>query len=227
MVEEMLQQESSYAERNAKRFKQVNESFKKEEFQTKVHIISVLMRPLDAAINKLLKRTDNLRAIRYQDSQHPHSMSELKTKCLNFFLDFASGRFGESIIANFLGQLRCQELARHCQLCSDHSIVETCFQLIVWGMSDIWWRCCLPANTFPYHMFSLALCDEPTFEEKWKEFRTMCHKCPTCMDAGFSAMLLQSVDLESLACEDRHRSIVKPLDFTKENFDKGAGNMWD
>ena len=206
-----MQQDSSYAERNAKRFKLVVEAFQKKDFEPIVHIVAFLMRPLDTAINRLLKRSSDLKAIRFQDSRE-QSIPELRAKCQQFFLTYASGGFGDSIIADFISQLKSDELAKHLRSCSDHSIPETCFHLIAFALSDIWWRFCLPAQTFPNRMFSLATCDQATFEQTWKDFRQICFKCGECVDVGFSGPLLQSIDLDMLSAQERSASIVELTD---------------
>ncbi len=53
-VEDLLQQDTSYAEQNAKRFRQVNEAFQKQDFEVIVNVVDFLMMPLDTAINRLL-----------------------------------------------------------------------------------------------------------------------------------------------------------------------------
>lgn len=199
IVDELLQQETSFAEKNAKRFKAVNDAFGKQDFEVTVNVVDALVQPLDHAVNALLKRTSLLKAIRFHIPSQSVPLQELKASSKDFFLKWSSGEFGKGIISDFLGQLQSEDLARHAASCSDQSIMDTCFKLIVFGMSDAWWRCCFVADTFPNKMFSLLSCDQQTFEQRWAEYRNTCLCCPECVDCGFSGPLLRSADLTAMS----------------------------
>ena len=200
MVDDLLQEESSFAERNAKRFKAVSEAFDAPDFPVLVNLVDVLVQPVDKAVNVLLKRTSILKAIRYKDTKaHDMSIPELKERSREFFLSWARGEFGDSIISDFLSQLKSEQLAKHTDSCSDPASIETCFSLMIFGITDAWWRCSFKAETFPAKMFSLATCDLETFQQMWSEYRRISEGCPDCVDAGFSGQLLKTVDLEIMA----------------------------
>lgn len=84
IVEELLQQETSYAEQNAKRFKLVSQALQQNDFEVKVNIIDYLMIPIDKAINKLMKRSEILKAIKFEDFSG-FSEAELKVQSVDFF----------------------------------------------------------------------------------------------------------------------------------------------
>lgn len=199
MVDDLLQQETSFAEQNAKRFRAVNEAFEAPDFPAMVNLVDVMMLPVDKAVNVLLKRSSILKAIRYKDAKtHEMSVSELKECSRQFFLSWTRGELGERVIADFLDQLKSEQLEKHIHSCSDPSIAETCFSLMIFGITDIWWRCSFKAETFPCKMFSLAECDLATFQQRWQEYRSICARCPHCVDAGFSHSLLMSTDLTAM-----------------------------
>ena len=205
MVDELLQQESSFAEQNAKRFKAVNEAFQKPTFEVQVYLVDVLMQPIDKAVNTLLKRTSILKAIRFWQADKPSRLPDLKVSSRDFFLAWSRGQFGDGIVSDFFVQLRSSELAKHTDSCSDPSVMDTCFSLVVFGVTDSWWRCSFRSSTFPSKMFSLAMCDLPTFVRQWGEYRAICDLCPQCVDAGFSEKLLRSMDLTRLSPPEVHQ----------------------
>ena len=196
-----MQQETTYAEQNAKRFRQVNEAFRKPDFETIVNIVDFLMVPLDAAIDKLLSRTSQLKSLRFHESDitgGAAAEAELEAKVRKMFLDWADGSFGLDIIGHYMRCLRTGQLAEYCSECEQPAMFETCFQLLVFGITDVWKRYCYAVQCFPYKMFAFATCDECTFENQWLEFRRTLHQCPSCIDCGFGTPLLKSVDLSSL-----------------------------
>lgn len=212
VVEDLLQQETSYAEKNAKRFNLVLEAFQKPHFEIMVSCFDFLMYPLDAGVNRLLKRTTDLKKIHYQDLEEGATLSDLKEKSSNFFFKFVDGSFGLGIIEDYVNQMQSKRIAELCGTCADPGIVQTCFELVVFAMSDTWLRCCLPAQAFPHRMFSLAKCDEDTFLQRWKDFRETLQSCPECVDVGFSAQLLQRFDLCSgTLSEQEVTAFVKEL----------------
>lgn len=211
IVEDLLQQESSYAERNAKRFRLVNEAFQEPNFTVVAHCVDFLMLPLDNVINKLLKRTSTLRHVRFRDSQVTSTAQELKEELKEFFLQWASGTLGENVIDEFVCQMKSGQLARIAAASTDPSILQTCFELVVFAMSDTWLRFCLPAQTFPNKMFSLTACCQQAFMEKWQEFRDTLQRCPECVDVGFSSKLLGSSDLVQLSERDLQTFVRKLL----------------
>ncbi len=191
VVEELLQQETSYAEQNAKRFRLVCEAFQQMDFATTVNIVDHLMAPHDKAINKMLKRTNILKAIRFEDSEF--SQAELKEQSKAFFLQWANGDFGQQVLAHFMEQLKSDILAAHCEK-SDSSTVHTCFELVVFAMSDTWRRFCLTAQSFPWQLFSLTELGLEAFAARIAEFQGILHRCPHCIDAGFGLPILKEVD---------------------------------
>jgi hypothetical protein len=213
MVEDMLQHESSYAEKNAKRYRQVNEAFQKPNFQVIVNCVDFLMLPIDTGVNRLLKRTSILKQIRFhdcgQDPQNIAALAELKFNSAEMFLEWACGDFGRRIIQEFSEEMQSGHLARICQGCTDISLLQTCFELVVFAMSDTWMRFCLMGRTFPNRMFELAKCDKLAFAQKWAEFRSVLHNCHECIDAGFSSPLLRSVDMTALSESEAEAFIVE------------------
>ncbi len=116
----------------------------------------------------------------------------------DFFLSWKDGSIGKIILKDFMKQLKSDELAKYCQASSDPAMMQTCFQLITFGMSDIWRICCLPALSLPHRMFALATCSHQEVKESWTEFQRILSQCPECVDAGFSSPLLKSVKLDDL-----------------------------
>jgi len=184
-----MQRETSFAEQNAKRFKLVCEALKQNDFEVKINIIDYLMIPIDKAINQLMKRSEILKAIKFEDCSRC-SEAELKVQSSDFFLQWANGGFGQDIQTEFMNQMKADTLAALCQN-SDASVVHTCFQLLVFGMSDIWRRFCLPAQSFPNRLFSVAELDVETCAKYIEEFQGTLHNCPCCIDPGFGRPMLQ------------------------------------
>lgn len=230
IVDELLQQEVSFAERNAKRFKAVNEAFHGQDFETIVNVVDILMQPLDKAINKLLQRTSILKAIRYRCAEDkPAPLSELKTSSRDFFFQWTRGEFGATIVSDFITQLKSEELARHTLACYNPSIMDTSFRLIVFGMADSWWRCSFVTESFPTKMFSLAACDHATFCQTWAEYRSIAMRCPECVDAAFSGPLLRSMDLTVMSEQEvqafMHEFLGHTTDATLE-IRKSVRDVW-
>ena len=200
IVEELMQQDMSYAEQNAKRFRQVNEAFKKPDVDVIVNIVDFLMIPLDSAINRLLARTSCLRTLRFGTDDHD-AQFQLKSQAMTAFLDWADGSFGMRIVADYMRSLKTGQLAGYCSDCKDAAIIETCFQLIVFAMPDTWKRFCFAVNCFPWKLFALARCDEQDFHRQWGQF---CHTkflCPSCVDSGFGFPFLESVDFSTFGLD--------------------------
>ena len=203
VVEELLQQESSYAEQNAKRFRLVSEAFHQKDFEVIVNIVDLLMAPLDAATNQLLKRSATLKDLRFWTPECQKTIEELKAECRDFFLDYQNGNFGAKIVADLTKQMQTGQLASYCESCADVSMFHTCFELMVFEMSDTWRRFCLAMESFPHRLWSLATCHQQEFVETWGQLRDMLRTCPDCFDSAFSRPLLQSADMANLSHADR------------------------
>ncbi|CAE7199753.1 unnamed protein product, partial [Symbiodinium necroappetens] len=190
MVEELLDNETSYAEENAKRLRLVTQALTEPSFEPAANIIDLLMEPLDAGINKLLKRTTQLRQLRFQDTKDGESLQGLKKECQELFLSWSSGDFGRNMMAGFLKNLASFDLADYLRASADTTTPETFFQLTVFSLSDTWRRFVLAVQSLPWLLFSLVACEDPDFIARWDEFCQVFRKCPDCVDAGFSALLL-------------------------------------
>ena len=102
-------------------------------------------------------------------------------------------RSWQSVIRKFLKNLKSFELAEYCQSCQDASMSITCFQLAVFGMSDIWRRCCLTTKGYPWSVFGLvSVADEAEFCSRWAGFRRDLQACAGCVDVAFTAPLLRT-----------------------------------
>ena len=201
-MEELLQREASYAEQNAKRFRLVGEAFRQKGFEVIVNIVDLLVAPLDTAMNRLLKRTSTLKALRFWHQSCDKTVWELKTESRTFFLSYQDGSFGTSILRDFSNLMQTGQLAEYCATSPDCSMLRTSFELLVFAFSDSWRRFCLPSQSFPQRLFSLATCDEQSFAEAWAEFRDIMTSCPDCVDAAFTSPLLRSANMTELTNED-------------------------
>eukprot|EP00438_Fugacium_kawagutii_P012659 Skav215614 [mRNA] locus=scaffold666:585055:598249:- [translate_table: standard] len=221
-VEELLQQDESYAAQNRKRQNLVREALSSPSFPAKMNLVDLLMEPMCAAINRLLKRSGTLTEM--QLGQVPVTLEgleglsgleghqqKLKVQSLATFQDWASGRFGLTILHNVLQRVRSGDLIKFLQQSGDASLVKTCFELILFVVSDIWRRCCHSVQGFPWKLFTLLGCSDcNNFMVAWQAARAELMKCPECVDAGFSAPLLNSVDFAVL-CKDTGADAVNQI----------------
>ena len=217
-VEDLLDKESSFAEQNAKRMNLVRQAFKRPGFRAIIDTVDFLITPIDSVVNQLLKRTSILRKLRlkHSDTDSSHTTqgnpAEYAEYAEDKFRKWLQGELGEAIVLDFIRQMKSTELGA---LCLSHDgagafLSETCFQLVLFGTSDIWRRFCRPVQTFPFVIFSLVDCaSAEDFVAKWGEFRSIMQKCPNCVDAAFTAPLLQSVDFTILNPEDRCLEVQK------------------
>ena len=182
MVEELLDKESSYAEENAKRLRLVTEALTQPSFEPATNIIDLLMEPLDAGINKLLKRTTRLKQLRFNDTGDGGSVQGLKKECQELFLSWSSGDFGRQMMAGFLKNLASFDLADYLRASEDKTMPQTFFQLTVFSLSDTWRRFVLAVQSLPWLLFSLAVCNDQDFVAKWDEFCKVLQECPACVD---------------------------------------------
>ncbi len=210
IVEELLDQESSFAEHNAKRLNLVRQTFKKKRFEVTTRLVDILLSPIDSLMNKILQRTTILRALRLKTEKLAGVDFATTRQCLERrsqerFEEWVSGKLGRSAVQEFIVQLKRRDLADLCLGVEDRSLhlAVTCFQLVIFGASDIWRRLCFPVQTFPFVLFSLVHCANPTdFVSKWTKFRSILRECPGCVDVGFSTPLLQSIDFAVLGPEE-------------------------
>ena len=204
IVEELLQKEQSFAEQNAKRFKLVLQAMQQPHFGHVVHVLDLLMEPLDHAMNQLFKRTSILKQLRFREVKQGESLEGLKKQSQELFLHWTSGAFGKKVMHGFLCNLRSYELASFLQTSGDSAtLTRVFFQLALFGISDIWRRFCLAVQGFPWAFFSLLDCSQQDFFVKWAEFSSCLATCPSCVDAGFGAPLLRMVDVALLDDEGR------------------------
>ena len=205
-VEDLLDQEVSFAEQNAKRLKLVRETFRRPGFEVTVSIVDALISPLDRPMNTCLQRSSILSALRFpQPGSSPDGQHEqLMQKARDMFVQWSSGQMGLSVVSDFMSRMKSPDLASLCQsvLESNPGLPKTCFQLLIFGMSDTWRRMCFATSSFPHKMFKLLDCNAAGFVAKWGEFRQTLLACSECVDASFSAPLLKSVDFEGLTAED-------------------------
>ena len=212
LVEELLERETSYAEQNAKRLRLVTEAFARDDFETKVTVVDFLLRPLDAVINKMLRRTSVLKELRFMGvkSSSPaqnETTRKLKDYTQSAFLSWTSGALGCEAIASFLANLGSVDMATYCQRLPGEAISLTCFQLTVFAVSDTWRRFCFAVDSYPWKMFSLATCSRSEFTDAWSKHRAVLARCSKCVDAGFSAPLLRAHDLSAVGVDQRDACI--------------------
>ena len=216
IVEELLDKESSFAEHNAKRMNLVRQTFKKKQFEVTTRLVDILLSPIDILMNKLLQRTNILNALRFKTEKlagvelATTTREGLERHAQARFEEWVSGELGRSAVKDFIVQLKRRELADLCLGVEDNSLhlAATCFQLVIFGASDIWRRLCFPVQTFPFVLFSLVHCANPTdFICKWTKFRSILKECIGCVDVGFSKPLLQSVDFAVLKPEEKANQV--------------------
>ena len=199
-VGSLLDKETSFAEQNAKRLNLVRQTFGRASFSTAVHAVDLLIRPLEVPINKCLRRSAVLRALRFQDFKAGvgDTAEELQQYEQAIWLEWSSGQMGLSVARELMAQLKSQELAGLASSAASTSradFLQTCFQLLLFVMTDIWRRLTLATDCFPFKMFSLIHCSVEEFKCKRTEFRKVHATCAHCVDAGFTGPLLQSVDM--------------------------------
>ncbi|CAE7641881.1 unnamed protein product [Symbiodinium necroappetens] len=206
-VEDLLEQDTSYAEQNAKRLRLVCDTLGTGDFENKVKIVDFLLGPLDAIINKMLRRTTVLKQLRFNETRNGETLQELKDYSRLVFLSWTSGTLGRETIRSFLSNLQSLDLATFCHDSDDVSMSWTCFELTLFAMSDVWRRCCHAVSSFPWILFDLSSCSESDFCTKWTAFRATMQRCPECVDAGFSAPLLRALDVAALDGRDRQERV--------------------
>eukprot|EP00439_Symbiodinium_sp_Y106_P010842 s10352_g1.t1 len=206
-VEDLLEQDTSYAEQNAKRLRLVTDTLGKSDFENKVRIVDFLLGPLDAVVNKMLRRTTVLKQLRFNETRNGETLQELKDYSRLVFLSWTSGTLGRETIRSFLSNLQSLDLAAFCHDSDDESMSWTCFELTLFGISDIWRRCCHAVSSFPWILFDLSSCSESDFCTKWTAFRATMQRCTKCVDAGFSAPLLRALDVTALDSRGRQEHV--------------------
>ena len=209
-VQELLDQETSFAEQNAKRMNLVRLALRKPAFAASVAIVDILISPLDVPMNKCLKRSSMLKALQFQRSISSLDRAEMERHCQNMFLDWCSGHLGALVIKDFLSRLQSAELTDLCRSLDDDgtALSQTTFQLILFGMSDSWRRLCLSVSSFPHKLFSLVKSDPGNFINSWNDFRRTAQRCQGCVDAAFSGPLLKSVDFTGLGHEAQKSQVT-------------------
>ena len=116
LVQELLEKEDFLAEQNAKRLRQVIESFSRDNAEANTNICDMLMLPLDHMINKLLQQTTMLKQLRYADAKGSPSNQDLKQQSEHIFHQWAIGAFGSEAMTDLLNKLRswgCPSAANH------------------------------------------------------------------------------------------------------------------
>lgn len=198
-VQSLLDQETSFAEQNAKRLNLVRQALQQEEFGPIIKIVDRLVGPLDIPMNKLLKRSVVLRSLRFQDFGKLGSEAELRAYAKSTYLAWVSGAWGAEVISGFLARLASGEfMSQYMQTFGRSSVVEalqkTCFSLALFGISDTWRRLSFPTQGFPYQMFNLLSCNSVSeFITMWHTFQKKMQTCERCFDVGFSAPLLRTI----------------------------------
>ena len=209
ILDTLLDRGTTFAEQNAKRLRQVRQAFTNADFPTTVDAVDILIRPLELPINKCFRRSAVLRALKFKEfgTQPGTTQQDLESYSKETFLTWANGDLGRSVVKEFMASLHSQELADICNnpgsLVTAAALPKTCFQLIVFGMTDIWRRLVFAVDAFPWKMFSLVDCSVPDFISKCHGFLDRLRSCPHCLDAAFSIPLLeQAADLSGLSDED-------------------------
>ena len=221
-IEDLLDDDVSFAEQNAKRLGRVRQAFAQKDFAVIVESVDLLIAPIEVLVNTLMARSSLLKRLRYRKvGEHdPDAMAE---RAKSGFHDWVSGLLGQRVVEDFFVQLQSSELAALCVRSSSAGdgtsgqsdtlcrLSETCFRLAVFGASDIWRRFCLPVQTFPWVIFSLESVSPQEFVAKWAEFRNLLETCSTCVDAGFGEPLLRSVDFSTMTSEQEKAIAVRDL----------------
>lgn len=215
-VGSLLDKEASFAEQNAKRLNLVRQAFSKSEFSTVVHAVDLLIRPLDVPINKCLRRSAVLRALRFQDLKAGvgDTLEELQLCAQKTWLAWTSGQMGLSVARELMAQLNSQglaELANSAALNCKADFLLTCFQLLLFGMTDIWRRLTRATDCFPFKLFSLTHCSVEEFKCHWTEFVKIHKRCVHCVDPAFTRPLLESMGDMSNSTDEAVASIQRLL----------------
>lgn len=218
-VGELLDQETSFADQNAKRLRLVTAAFNKHNFETMVNVVDTLMDPLDVGVNRLLERSSLLKSLRFNNPGSQMDLEGAHAKCQKVFLQWSSGHFGTVIVKDLITRLKSSELAQLCQVqplsssSGDQSLAQTCFELVMFAASDVWRLCIFAMKAFPYCLFSLVECEDRTedFLSKWAAFREILAHCPSCVDAAFSAPLLRSVSFGDHESSDDNEALLKKI----------------
>lgn len=218
-IEELLKQDESYAAQNKKRQRLVREALQSPSFSAKLNLVDLLMEPLDAAINKFLQRSGILTQLWFDQQQLPEDNSKATT----LFHEWASGHFGLKVVDSILHKIRCQDLVRFLRASKDPDLQQTCFEIVLFVLADIWRRCYHSVQTFPFQMFALLDCHDPaTFAQKWNEAKDQLNKCPECFDVGFSAPLLRAVDFNNLSSDESRMAAMTDLQSLLHNVSSDA-----
>lgn len=197
-IEELLKQDESYAAQNKKRQRLVREALNTPGFCAKLNLVDLLIEPLDAAVNKLLKGSGILTKLRFEQQSSQDASRILQEQSLAVFCDWTSGRFGWKVIEHCLHRVRSFELIKVLQETNDSELERTCFELLTFVLSDTWRRCCHSVISFPCEMFALLDCaDYTAFFQKWCGAKAQLMHCSECVDIEFATPLLQAFNFES------------------------------
>ena len=131
-----------------------------------------------------------------------------------FFLDFASGKFGQDIVRDFLNILLFAFKENVCKdLGPRPSRAMEVFSGVLFGMGDCWRRFVHQVDCYPWKLFELAVMSERDFLSRWSDVHKQLSKCPCCLDIELTrGLLAASPDPDdSAACKEFYVQVAQLL----------------
>jgi hypothetical protein len=191
-LEDSLDNDESYAERNKKRETLVQREVSKPTFYDKVIVVDLLMCPVDHDTNYLLRRSRLLGELAFLLPEHnPTRYEEVSTELRSSFLQVVSGTLGEEAVKDYVKSLNIRFKQICPELSSPAPMAMTFFRQTIFAMSDVWRKLCHAFMCPPFDVFALLDVDFETFADRWRLLRGLYRACPQCVDIDFTTVLLE------------------------------------
>ena len=192
LVAEALDGDTSYATQNSIRKKLVVNEISRDGFDQSVMIIDSLLLPMEVGVNSLLGHTKLLHGLSYMGNHHPEA-AQLMSSAREKFMNLVQGRFSARLVQGYLHTLQDGlEEAIRMGLHPLQEQLNLIFALAVTCMSDCHRRFHRDYATYPFALFNLLdVTDTAAFVSAWKKVEVRHRKCPSCVDAEFTGVLVQ------------------------------------
>ena len=181
----------NFAAQNAKRKQLVCDEIVKDGFQTGLVILDFIIHPMDAMMNRLLKRNElvtRMTLLSTFDANFPNHAAKSK----QLFLSVASGAFGWSVIQEYCKMINggLDTFVDPRFNTSDQKHLQSVFKMILQIISNIWRRFVHDHNVGKFKMFSLIETSLEEFVMLWDALQIENGSCCHCFDTTFSKRVL-------------------------------------
>lgn len=187
----------------------VVQELSKTQFERASVVTDELIRPMEIAVNTLLRRTKVLHDLSYLGRGHPKQHA-LQDESKRRFLEIVSGNFGDKIIDQYCQFLQ-SGLAEAVQFGLEVQPAELnrIHSMTVLAITDVFRRFKHEFACPPWSLFNQLGMTPTDFAQAWGELEARWKACSACVDAQFSAVLLthfqglesQPLQIQASACK--------------------------